>query len=303
MNCLRQLLLPTIVAIVSLVRPCGLIAGGDDRKPASARMAAPATTAPVTTPAATRAGNELLRVAAEKEREPFDPTESYDVRTIEGWKVRVNQRLLRDEPELAAGVLALLQNHLYQATREVPAPALAKIRTVTLWVELDDPMVVAACYHPDAGWLRGHGLNPEKHRCVELGNARRYLEWAHQQPWLVLHELAHAYHHQFLPGGFENPEIVAAYKAAKEGKLYDSVLRNNGKTEAAYAMTNQMEYFAECSEAFFGTNDFYPFVRAELKAHDPQGFAALTHTWGTRKSTPPATQPAAATRSVNGEAE
>ena len=28
-------------------------------------------------------------------------------------------------------------------------------------------------------------------------------------------------------------------------------------------------YYAETSEAFFGTNDFYPYVRSELRRHDP----------------------------------
>ena len=34
------------------------------------------------------------------------------------------------------------------------------------------------------------------------------------------------------------------------------------------------------TEAYFGTNDFYPFVRAELKQHDPKTFALLESIWG-----------------------
>jgi hypothetical protein len=40
-----------------------------------------------------------------------------------------------------------------------------------------------------------------------------------------------------------------------------------------------MEYFAEATEAFFGTNDFYPFVRAELLQHDPELFKLLETLW------------------------
>jgi hypothetical protein len=40
-----------------------------------------------------------------------------------------------------------------------------------------------------------------------------------------------------------------------------------------------MEYFAEATEAFFGTNDFYPFVRSELKQHDPQMYDLLRKLW------------------------
>lgn len=37
----------------------------------------------------------------------------------------------------------------------------------------------------------------------------------------------------------------------------------------AYAATRVEEYFAEACEAYFGVNDFYPFVKAELRDYDP----------------------------------
>ena len=40
-----------------------------------------------------------------------------------------------------------------------------------------------------------------------------------------------------------------------------------------------MEYFAEASEAYFGENDFYPFVKAELKRHDPNLEAVVAELW------------------------
>jgi hypothetical protein len=48
-------------------------------------------------------------------------------------------------------------------------------------------------------------------------------------------------------------------------------------------MNNIEEYFAESTEAFFGTNDFYPFVRAELKEFDPRMEAVLRKAWGVDK--------------------
>ena len=41
-----------------------------------------------------------------------------------------------------------------------------------------------------------------------------------------------------------------------------------------------MEYFAEATEANFGANDFYPFVRAELREHDPEAYALTESIWG-----------------------
>jgi dipeptidyl-peptidase-4 len=44
-------------------------------------------------------------------------------------------------------------------------------------------------------------------------------------------------------------------------------------------MTDAKEYFAEGTEAFFYRNDFYPFVRAELKEHDPRLHEVLSEIW------------------------
>ena len=51
------------------------------------------------------------------------------------------------------------------------------------------------------------------------------------------------------------------------------------RMRAAYALNNPMAYFAETNEAFFGVNDMYPFVRAELKKHDPRMHDALRKVW------------------------
>ena len=52
-----------------------------------------------------------------------------------------------------------------------------------------------------------------------------------------------------------------------------------GGVERHYTLTDPQEYFAEGSEAYFGTNDFYPFVRAELRRHDPKLFRLLEELW------------------------
>ena len=44
-------------------------------------------------------------------------------------------------------------------------------------------------------------------------------------------------------------------------------------------MNNEMEYFAEMSEAWFGTNDYYPFDREDLKAHDTQAYNLMQEVW------------------------
>jgi hypothetical protein len=208
----------------------------------------------------------------------FDPTSRYEEQTLEGWKVLIHRDLL-DDAELAEPTLTLLRHQLYQMTRVVPAPALEKLRQVTIWVEKDEPHHPCMAYHPDAGWLREHDMNPEKARCVEVANAATFLAWTRAQPWMVLHEMAHAYHHQFLEEGYDNPDVTAVYRRAMDEKRYHRVLHIQGEHRKGYATTNPMEYFAETAEAYFGTNDFFPYVRSELQEHDPAGYALHERLW------------------------
>jgi dipeptidyl-peptidase-4 len=99
-----------------------------------------------------------------------------------------------------------------------------------------------------------------------------------KHPMVVLHELAHAYHDEVL--GFDDPRIIAAYKQAMDKGLYDKVLTYTGREVQAYAATNEKEYFAEATEAYFYRNDFYPFLGAELKRHDPVGYDLMVEIWG-----------------------
>ena len=102
--------------------------------------------------------------------------------------------------------------------------------------------------------------------------------WHKKHPYVILHELAHAYHDQIL--SFENKEIIAAYQNAEKAGLYEKVLLYRGGKTRHYARTNHKEFFAEMTESYVGVNDFYPFVRAELEEHDPKTFALMENIWG-----------------------
>jgi hypothetical protein len=218
----------------------------------------------------------LFSAAAQTNVAAWDATEIYRVQKIEGWTVRVNPKLVA-ETNLCAAVLKLLGAQLDQISRVVPAAPLAQLRQIPIWVERDDPLFPGACYHESADWLRGHGVNPDKVNGVELANAKNFLTWTKEQPCMVLHELAHGFHHQFL--GDDHPGIRRGYTRAVAAKIYENVLRSNGQHERHYALNNEKEFFAEMTEAFFGTNDFYPFVRAELATHDPEMLAVLRAVW------------------------
>ncbi len=207
----------------------------------------------------------------------YTPTSGYTTKTIQGWKIFVNNDLLTKDVDLSGKVMKLLKHQLYQVTRVVPAEPLKELQKVTIWVEYDAPKHACACYHPNRRWLIDNDFNPDKEASIEIANAKNFLTWTIAQPWMVMHELAHSYHHRVL--GYDNPEIKQAYKKAVESKKYDSVLHISGQSKRAYALNNEQEYFAECTEAFLGTNDFYPFVRSELQHHDPQMYELLKKLW------------------------
>ena len=209
----------------------------------------------------------------------YEPISNYAPTEIQGWKLLVNRRLISDEPEIHKQTMKLLEVKLYDINRVVPARQLSELHKVPIWVELDDDhRFPCICYHVSSRWLTENGFNPEKEGAVEICNAKQFLNWTHGQPWLLMHEMAHAYHHRVL--GRTDPLIQAAYRQALANKTYDSVLRYHGIRERHYGLKSAREYFAESTEAYFGVNDFYPFTRAELKHHDPHMYRLLREIWG-----------------------
>ena len=217
--------------------------------------------------------------ATAEEPPAFTPTSDYMTMNMHGWTVRVNPELAASDEhaELSRETLAVLENQLFQVTRMVPPAALERIRKIVIWVELDRPKTACMCYHVSRHWLGPNGYNPEKEGSVEIGNARAFVEWTKGQPWMVLHELAHGYHHQVF--GYDDPRIRRAWRRMLDSGKYDQVGHIGGGTRRHYALENPMEYFAETTEAIYGTNDFHPYVRSELKQVDPEGMQLVQSLW------------------------
>jgi hypothetical protein len=208
----------------------------------------------------------------------FTPTAAYRQETCHNFTVLINPELL-EHKEAADEAFKELKSQLAAINRVVRAERLAALQKVRIWMEWEKRKYGAAEYHVSEGWLKNNGYNPEKAGGIEIANAVNFVKWSRgEQPWMVLHELAHAYHHQVL--GERNADIEAAFQQAVERKLYESVDYIHGGKRRAYALTNAKEYYAELSEAYFGKNDFYPFVRAELAKHDPVGYQLMEKTWG-----------------------
>lgn len=206
-------------------------------------------------------------------------------RVISGWTVRISGALLINDAAATERAMGLLKLQLEEIVRVVPPAALAELRAVPMWFSPEYPGIrPRAEYHPGAEWLVENGRNPKMVKGIEFTNVGIFEAETRRMPNFTLHELAHAYHDRVVEDGFENALLRAAYEKAKAGGRYDRVEQRlgDGRTAQvrAYAMTNPQEYFAEATEAFFSTNDFFPFTRDELKLVDPGMVDLLSRVWG-----------------------
>ena len=74
--------------------------------------------------------------------------------------------------------------------------------------------------------------------------------------------------------------MKAAWKKFCDTGKYKNVLTSPGYRREHYGLTNQMEFFSEMTEAYFGSNDFFPFVAGELKQEEPAIYTLMTEIWG-----------------------
>lgn len=218
------------------------------------------------------------------ERDTPPLPQEHQIRQMEGWTVHVDTRLLNEEnAAIGKHAIRILENQLFGIKLVVEEEKVKRLQQVPVWLDLTCGELKAMQYHPGAGWLKAQGLPAELAKCVHIPDVKSFVNarTLREQPLVMLHELAHAYHDQVL--NFENAEIKAAWQRFKDGKRYEATLHVNGHTTKHYGLTNQMEFFAEMTESYFGMNDFFPFNSGELKKEDPELFALLEKTWGKPK--------------------
>lgn len=222
----------------------------------------------------------LLSAIAYAAEKPALPT-AYTNRNIEGWNVRIDNRLLEGESApLGSQALKVLNAKLVDITLIVPEVPLAKLRAVTIEMDLNYGSLSPMQYHGEASWLKENGYNENLAKCVHIPIAEHLMSPTENRrmPLVILHELSHAYHDQVL--GYEEPRIKAAWKKFCDSGKYKSVLTSPGYMREHYGLTNQMEFFSEMTEAYFGSNDFFPFVAGELKQAEPEIYSLMTEIWG-----------------------
>jgi hypothetical protein len=226
---------------------------------------------------------------------PAEPTINYrrpvreyrDVR-IDDLRVAVGKQLQDEAPQVGKKALERLKALRTQVLNALPLKARKQLRRIPFFL----------MYGPEAkGGGRSNGLDyiqkdaPRYHPeldsrwgdAVVVYCAQNYIDisdlWARKA---LVHEFAHAYQLEHWPE--HQPDIQSAWEHARDSGLYRNVHDiETGKTlERAYALVNQLEYFAELSAMYFATCNYQPSNRDRLKTYDPVGYAMIRELWAPR---------------------
>ena len=207
---------------------------------------------------------------------------------IAGWEVRYESGVFEYEPLL----LQTLTFDLEWMRDILPESSCQTLSDLRFYVNKDfqypntaDSGGSAVVNHWSPIWLYTHGNAAEKQSHVEFYDVKKYVSWRTAQPSIVLHETAHGFHWRIRDT--HGTHIRNSYLAGIADGKYDSVQYIYGQYLSAYAKTNENEYFAETTEAFFSggydgrtyRNDYFPFTRAELEEFDDGAFQMLQSAW------------------------
>ena len=143
--------------------------------------------------------------------------------TIEGWTVHIDRRLSEPKNEaLGKQAIRLLGSQLVQIQVALSPDLIIRLRKVPIFLDLACGDMFSPAYHPSAVWLRQNGYSEKMERSVHIPKAEYFVSkpFQTQQPWAMLHELAHAYHHQDLK--YENSEILGLYDKFKSNTKYET---------------------------------------------------------------------------------
>lgn len=211
----------------------------------------------------------------------------YELQNISGFTILVPNNLPRFPIDRWQRTpLQVLEQDLDDLRRVIGPKFLPMATSVPIWINWNAqdpkaPGIVAAYYGETSKALERFGQNPLKTNCIEIFSLKRLSEIRQPgskfQQVVTLHEMAHAIHHRLL--GFDAVEVNSAFQQAVERKLYDEVSDRFGRRCRAYARVSGPEYFAELSCAYLDSCHFYPFTYADLKEHDPVGFALMESVW------------------------
>lgn len=220
----------------------------------------------------------------------FKPTSEFDFEVegyinfnVEGFHVLLEDQLNELGSDVSDDILSVIQQDLNIVLNlDFNKEIISMFKSVRIFVDKESTSG-AAYYAPKIKEYTPDSIFFPTNGGIVISNIGNYRAWSIQnQPFIMLHELAHAYHDQVLD--FDNQLVFDAYNNAIDNGLYKYVLYNGGygnifTQEFAYAHGSHIEFFAEVTEAYFGRNDYYPFDYNDLQVYDSLTFSMIETVW------------------------
>jgi toxin lethal factor len=210
------------------------------------------------------------------------PVPGYRHMEIEGFDLLVSEVILEknEDSNYKRKPLEVLELELKIIASIMTPAALRVLHKLVIWADWDSPVekreFVAVYYggHQLAMLKKGqHPLRANNISILRMKSlTKEHQPEADSGRCVLLHEIAHAVHHQLI--GYDNSSIKAAFAQALERKLVD---------KSTYAATNEKEFFAEMTCAYLDRLHYYPHTRADLETHDPVTFRLMKSVWGKAK--------------------
>lgn len=212
------------------------------------------------------------------------PSREYVEMTWSNRMFKVEKQLCVESKECTEKVIARLSKIIDQIIGIIPDHARDRVNKIQFYIMYGDK-AEGGGYESGLEYFQKlapqffNYLDPEWGDSVAIYSAHNYISlsdlWASK---CVMHEIAHAWHLQQWPE--KQPDILAAYNAAMNDKLYHNVKNLEGDTvDAAYATFNQLEYFAELSCMYFVGCNYHPCNKSELNSYDPAGYKMIEKMW------------------------
>ncbi len=218
------------------------------------------------------------RLVAAPRRVDMDLSQ-YEKQEVDGWTVYVQPEVQR-HPKEARQAYLLVEQQLSLISRVLKSDQRNLLRRVSVIVDWESSSGSTCRYLTSRRWLEQNGYDPNKVGMVEISSIPRFIDQVVRvQGFVLMHELAHAYHHRVI--GADNADIKAAYEAAVKSRLYEQVPQSTsgGRKAPHPCLIDHREFFAEMSMTYLYVGRAYPFNRNQLAQYDPNTYQLMKSIW------------------------
>lgn len=203
-------------------------------------------------------------------------------KTGEQWTIYLEKALVDTDKAYADKALNKLEQNLNEIIAKLPPKAARQLKKLDIYLMKGEKSGVGEggmSYIRPGEPSNYHYLDPRWQHAIVVYSAKTlmYLDemWTKKS---LMHELAHAWHISNWPQRY--PPIYNAFLNAKRKGLYRNIEDYKGrKIETAYALKNQMEYFADVSAMYFVGGNYFPYNAKKLSQYDPDAYEIVELLW------------------------